>query len=516
MLDVLASGFDDIVSEVRVRVGLELSAIARQRNETRSLQGRLPDELWCVAWRDLPLEDRIAVTRVCHKWRALALACPRVWCRLDMCSSLHSENCACQNCPDPRSMSERLYLTHPTPLANLHLIDLVLPWSKSLPLALEVFDNARTSDGPVYEHLANSLQPHVGRIASIELRFVDHYLVQEFLGFFPALPALRTLTTTCFYACVHKDFPFAPQSFVERHIDMPALEFLSLDRSLTWPWAQTFALSLPSLRMVTCTVGGMEDLLALLHACPRLSHIQLQLHNGFDAASADHAQLVEARAALFRAREIVVRGVRHAIAAQVLSVFDAPTADKLFFFYSDRPSAAALQALPGHLTGTTFLACAIDRALDFIVLQFGGGDPRKIRSVAFPWTETVLGELWSDVPHDVPRALNVEGAVWRMLAAHVRPMPQVQFLTLVLDGGPGELSVHPPPGVFPALRRVSLEARAALTVSAQSVAALHHALREGCMEPIVIALKNVRFRGDQASRVTRAPALPVSSTSQYA
>ncbi|KZW03534.1 hypothetical protein EXIGLDRAFT_828415 [Exidia glandulosa HHB12029] len=469
------SQFNDNTSALRALFDKSLASAARARNAALSLQSRLPDELWCIAWQDLPLTDRVSILRVCHAWRAIALSVPRVWGLLDVSMDLHSDDCECELCQDEEAGLQELYLRRPprtNARSNLQLIPRALALGKNAPITLQVQDSARTSDDGAHAFLGTLLKPHAARLRAVYFEIADNWVVKSFMDLLctsgASFPLLRVLSIRCEYSlCSHE-----PDEFAVAPVDAPALEEIVLPRCLSW--LQGLPRGVTSLCAFTGPARTLKDLAVLLEACPGLARLTVELlplQDGPGTSSDAEPMPASARHAARRLTELTVRGVTESNEEGLLDLL-APEIRTITLWYAteDCPSTRALQGFIADCTPTDTepltIACASGDGFNTFQLSRATSQSRQIiqndsapallhtwktfcaagaRNLMFDCT-TAPTLLSTDVaPQPMPNVIVFSLLLWNA--------PQLEELVRVLRGRP------PMEELLPGLCAVSVHAQ---------------------------------------------------------
>ena len=228
----------------------------------------IPAELWLAIWLQLDLADRVAASRVCTRWRAIALESQDLWREVYIHSPLSIENCPVhQNTP-----------------CMLLPLPILLERSGTSTISLFLSERER---GHVH-HLLGILIPHLHRVARLK---VSHSFLEELLSVVirsvPVWPALRRLETTCLRAVAEGErnwsCPHARKQPTFANIQLPALEhaLFSADHDLTASNLRCLPSSLTRLQLeintVVCLIPALEQ-------CPNL----LWLRVGFWECHSDY------------------------------------------------------------------------------------------------------------------------------------------------------------------------------------------------------------------------------------
>lgn len=313
----------DLVCSIRDTVNSALAPRLRAYNAASWRQRRLPDELWCMIWRLLPLKDRFAVCAVCHAWRGLALSSPAVWTHIEICCTGHGKGCTSDACADP------------TACTNLRVIEDVLARSRQLPLTVEIVHRCESDYALVASAVAQCLAPHTPRIAGIYLHCEDGKTLSELMSYHNALPALRVLDVVS-----HQGW-LGP--FLNAPVAMPALRYLDLSNGFMW--TEDVSVSFPLLHTLSGRFAEVEEIERALTAAPALSVFSMRDLNFSFLYEAKISPSLRER--VVRIPELHVSGVTRELETWFLAEFDR--------WAHERLSMAFVPGIKGVLVGRDFL-----------------------------------------------------------------------------------------------------------------------------------------------------------------
>ncbi|KZV97625.1 hypothetical protein EXIGLDRAFT_764278 [Exidia glandulosa HHB12029] len=508
--------FEQDVSNLRRRLDIELARVARSRNSALSLQARLPDELWCLVWQDLPLIDQLAILRVCHAWRTLALASSSVWSTVDVNLDLHHYDCHCEPCREDRQDFRKRYLvsnTIPSTKTNLHLIPRALSLGKNVPLTIEISDIASNSNDDAYEYLGELLQLHAHRLRAMHLDLQDSWVTQHLLEAVEPLNALQTFSVTCSAEpCnVHE-----PHHIATRAIACPRLQYLRLPKCLLWQ--QGFEDSMTALRDLWCGVQSLSDIAFILDVCVNLSCLTLDLHEELDhpedpamTPATLHRHVHERARAL---KDVAFRGVTSRNEIDILAIFGIPEVETLNFLYLSHhgPTSEAADNLTAHFRNPMALSCT--SSPKGLYYRFGLLATRRTpekgptRAISQESNALLLQQTWGHLSKCLPQAVVVEGPVWRALHtdSQLDPMPNTLMFTVLVSSAP-ELA-EPPllHHYFPQLRLICLRGSGAseVIVTAETIVAFVDSVVAPGSFLDSLVLELIRIEGDDSALRRRA------------
>lgn len=440
----------DVLDTVRQRFGSAVAVFARRHNFLHA--PKLPDELWCMVWEDLPLADRVRVTHVCHDWRTLALGTPRVWRCIDYWFYRHNEACTCIECAFQGDSSRSVR-------TNALLVSLALP--RSVPLELDIFLGDKGTDhrenifcpSDTVSYLSNLLLPHKGRIRTI---YADVYNAQSLTTLLDELREFPALTSLVATAAADGRANLGARLTNER-LSMPKLERLSLTNG--WA-AATCEQSFPAVTNLKATYGWCTSLRRLIEACPKIAFLDIGMTkwigNGNDRGSDELAECISALPA------VRISGMLDLLAKYVVFM-GSPPADVEYAFVGNHDFCTASTDLCwGGLEGIERLTCTTD-GHTVHVRAYGAGGAR--RTLSFPFYKDVeVYCLIDSLPSLAAlRIIAVEWPVWRVFADFVPVLPAVERLSIYfpldpdLDDPPNLDNPDDPAGAdrFPLLKVVT-------------------------------------------------------------
>ncbi|KZW02687.1 hypothetical protein EXIGLDRAFT_829203 [Exidia glandulosa HHB12029] len=411
---------------------------------------RLPDEVWCMIWQDMPLVDRLRITHVCHDWRQLALGSPRVWCTVDLWFYRHDDNCACDDCalsPAPHPM-----------ISNARLVRYALTLSRSVPLCVSLGDRGsefalglfRTDCDAAVHLILALLQPHIDRLAALHADLFSAYVLTKFLSLIPALPRLVSLTTTS------PNFNALGVPLCKSVIAMPQLRTLSM----TGGWGHWLLYSrtqvFPAVTTLRVTFGWTKATLAMIRACPNLQCLELWIPQFVQDIKADRDEFVAA-----------VAGIRHLRLLNMRQIVDFSLSDLVE--NKERPDYECVYthspSYTSHffaLDDTDSFSCSRDK--DQIVFHSSAPSGRR-RTFSFPFEEKVeMAPLWENFEPDALKFITCDASLWYLVAWQMPCMAHLESLTLTVSA---DCLLNDPPCVgdeewpipeyrFPALRTIVL------------------------------------------------------------
>ncbi|EJD41332.1 hypothetical protein AURDEDRAFT_127085 [Auricularia subglabra TFB-10046 SS5] len=422
----------DVLATTRQLFEQAVAVIARRHNFLRA--PKLPGELWCMVWQDLPLADRLRVTHVCHDWRALCLTTPQIWRYIDYCFYRHEDNCKCMECGFQREASRPVR-------TNALLVSLALP--RSMPLELDVFigdkgrdhrENIFSSSDPV-SYLSHLLRPHKHRIRTIRADIFSGSLLTNFLDELRDFPALTSLTATS----APDNRSSLGASLANELLSMPALERLSL----THGWAGSGCdQSFPAVKSLQATYGWSRSLRRLIEACPNVTFLDIAMShyigNGHERGSDELAACISAFPS------VRVSGMTIGTAKQICFM-GRPPADVEYAYVNDVDSDGLKLCWRG-LDDIERFTCRTDgRTVRLRAHGTHGAAPAR-RTLTFPLGEDIvifcpLGTLPSLA---ALRSVAVDWPVWGVVGDCMPVLPRLETLSFYF---PLDRRLHDPPDI---------------------------------------------------------------------
>ncbi|KZV81828.1 hypothetical protein EXIGLDRAFT_755338 [Exidia glandulosa HHB12029] len=257
----------------------------RKRNGRLASTANLPNEVLCMIWQLLCVEDRVEVSHVCSSWRSLTLDTPRLWAELHY-SSLREDLCFISSRPLDDSLT-----------TNIAICRKVLPRSRSVPLIMHL---EFTCDVTPFEHMVDiteALKPYCHRLESL---FFDVEMPKDVDKFFDhlssPLPKLRTLHCRARGPLLSRRHRIVLPT-------LPSAEIILIRMSAL----DCTSLQLPSVRSLHCGVDDQNDVLGIFNACPKLEAITLETGNF--KLTESHATLASIRSHASFLRQVVLLDV---------------------------------------------------------------------------------------------------------------------------------------------------------------------------------------------------------------
>ncbi|KZW01342.1 hypothetical protein EXIGLDRAFT_745133 [Exidia glandulosa HHB12029] len=466
----------------------------------------IPDELWCMVWQDLPLADRISITRVCHTWRNLALGSPHVWSLVDAVMNIHHPGCDCNKCTT--RFAERYFaLRHPAfAESNLHFVKRALELGKNSCITLHVSDTMEMSDTQAHMYLGQLLKPHSSRLKAVYLNMFDNWGVRVLFDDLLSFPALRTPTVSC----ANDSCSNGPRLLASGVLELPTLEELVLPTCISLRGCLPLC---TSLRTLSCTVGDTSDIVGILGNCPALSQLNLELLYNLDDStgrSVPPDRLLDARNTSRRIPDITIRGIRPTRnEADILQIFSAPEIETLCLWYtsSEGPSLHALQDVAAHCAGEIVACSCIKTDLCYIFnLTLGTLKSRQFVLRVDPDDTTSLWKAWKVLGPGACSHLIVDCKLWPTLLLdpdlhESNSMTNTSTFSVLLrhadDLQAFVAAQQGHPGLFPNLQGVLVRGPSAgLTVPAHALLAVIGSLmpKGGCLQ--ILAFPRIAIEGE--------------------
>ncbi|KZV80220.1 hypothetical protein EXIGLDRAFT_845752 [Exidia glandulosa HHB12029] len=414
-----ASSLRRAVRAVNDCIQTALAAELRDHNE-RASSHRLPTELWVMIWAHLPMLDCIAVTHVCHFWRATAVASRRLWSVLEFRSSAHGEGCDCDVCiacckQDFQSFALLcIHCSQPRPTGqstNPNLVQASLVRSAELPLAVELNLDGEYPCWTSVQVLAELLDGDSARVQSFQIALWRPSILSDIFETLPDFPAVQSVRIDI---CV----------FTENDMEF----FLNSTR-------------FTSLRHLQISVGDYTALLDALLRVPNISELHIEISDGFFFPRADsdaqHTKFPESMAAHLRTltvSNILPGSLEHLL----LNPCRATNPRQLALHYrtpSLYPFTLSLNTVPlgfeifNELEDAVQITIAESERGDGSC-EIEGSDGRGSRREVVIHRSAIYG-LWKSVQATSVTSLDVHLRLWKgALATLENPLPAVRWLTL--------------------------------------------------------------------------------------
>ncbi|KAH7103761.1 hypothetical protein BKA62DRAFT_696367 [Auriculariales sp. MPI-PUGE-AT-0066] len=247
----------DTVAAIVATVRMALTPALCEFNRNNMLFIRFPREIWCRIWEQLPPGDSMTVTHVCHDWREMACAHPRLWNTLEYSARLRFEN---EEVAKVLSTSK-------------FLLEMYIKRSSRLPLSLEVMlEDFVFPDGDFYaedaipEGVENFIISYAARVTSLS---ISADCVLELQAFITILESLSHLTFLRIYGC-------SDEHDLAGHLYFPSLQRFELDAQIEFD-RTGFSFSAPSLRVLEVDLYGSQHykLCALIVSCTVLQELSI-------------------------------------------------------------------------------------------------------------------------------------------------------------------------------------------------------------------------------------------------
>ncbi|KAG1897119.1 uncharacterized protein F5891DRAFT_1280251 [Suillus fuscotomentosus] len=218
----------------------------------------LPDYIYFLSPSSLPVQAPILLTRICRRWREVAVNTPGLWCRLYV------------------QADDKKLLKAP------FCYDLWLKRSRGHPLSLELGYHYSTK-------LPSLLRPYMSHITSL-LVYGDY-----FGGRHPRLLAtdLLALQELAIRGTSNDDIPTIAQSISQLPSTMRSLKFIDMTPFFDIEPLSSFSPVWAHLTDVQIAVSHPNALLHLLQLCPNLSSLntQIEMDQGGPLKSFTHTKL---------------------------------------------------------------------------------------------------------------------------------------------------------------------------------------------------------------------------------
>lgn len=364
----------------------------------------LPDDIWYIVWDSLPMDDRLAVSRVCKYWRSLALSSPRLWSELDFFDTSHGADCECETCEGMRRYDIGCHncCGEEVGSTNLRTIRELLSRSLQVPLSLSITvieDNGFDSHSAW--HLLHALKPHAARIQRLSFSDASSQYIAEFFAAFPSLPALTSCTSD------QDNLQFV------KPIDLPSLQRLKTsDRLYHSGNRNSGLLSFPAVTYLDFVPNLLTHFEWMLEAVPNATTLRLSVHYPLDT-TAQNVQRVRDLAS--KIEHVHICGSRTRYDDHLLAIFRDPRRQTLTFDYS----VDAAESAPGALNILADLEPPdIELSISSIPKEYStctwvtlaGTDSRGLRrSVGCP--VTAVEQAWKHLSPASASALSIDAAL---------------------------------------------------------------------------------------------------------
>ncbi|EJD44978.1 hypothetical protein AURDEDRAFT_124862 [Auricularia subglabra TFB-10046 SS5] len=392
--------------------------IARALVDRNSRAARhVPRELWLYVWQYLPFVDMVAAARVCRSWRTLARAAPELWTIVEIHSSLHHQDCDCEEC------EESLSCAGDTNLGIARYALASLSRDKSVAVQLR---STRSQENEIFEsQLIRTLTQCASRLVELRIACNDERLPSSILRGVGAFPALETLTIRSIDRWGLEE----PPAFAGSSVELPALAYLDLDPSCVWP-EMIDQVNLQALRSLTCTFHSPYEVIIALVAFSIATYQNVRLHWRLDPREPDLFDLEHPLPDYLDAINVVrISNLTAAHEARALELFARDRRECLALEYIDSAIALGFQACQ-HLDaeGGLELRCLfIDGRVDITVADTSLSEMVEISFPPEARTRTAID--W----HAVPGALSslvVDAALWEDVLRDLPAAPRVAKITL--------------------------------------------------------------------------------------
>ncbi|KZV84158.1 hypothetical protein EXIGLDRAFT_727581 [Exidia glandulosa HHB12029] len=422
------------------------------RDSARHTRAELPNEVWAMIWQDLPLLDRLDVTHVCHYWRNIALASPRVWSALDYRFFQHRSSCKCKEC---KSKTPKRVRSSP------RIFSMILPRSSRLPLSIRIKNSDNDCGRQLFaavKVLASLLRPHASRISRLDV-FVSIATVLpdlvEGVGSFPTLVSLAAGTCVTWESIT---MPLASERF-----DAPALRYLSLVGN--WCNEHNTTFHFPAVQTLRVTHESRVGVEPLLDACPNVSSLDVWWFVDF-ALETDTAENEAFRIRVSRIRRVALLNVCSMGFQWVRSLYDCSDRADYSYAFERKPAEGCISIFSDVGAATDLVvSCAESQEDDSYNALIVATSPTQRRALEFSSREAKhLSTIWSRT-FDGSQLKHIEchWSLWFLIAAAMPSLPALEILRFTvcndcMDERWPIIDLKPACGEqFPSLRRVILQ-----------------------------------------------------------
>ncbi|KZW01049.1 hypothetical protein EXIGLDRAFT_719453 [Exidia glandulosa HHB12029] len=274
-------GVHDRLEEQRLLAAIQQCATNRVAFHKRRLNAaqpynRLPREIWCMIWAQLPPKRMLKIARVCSDWRTYAIAERRLWTSHTILIDFPTAHCDCGNdwgCKDDGDHYERA--TEKYMERNLFQMALFLERSGDLSFHLDVTVGHASPDPRVAQRLADELVDYTERLTTLRYCFASVESMTRVFSELGSLPALQTLEFDC---C---DGDFDELHLSELYLpDMPSLHTLRF--CFKWVMWDVDIEQFCDLRTLATPVSSLDQFQRVLHSCQKLHTLETTFIYGPD------------------------------------------------------------------------------------------------------------------------------------------------------------------------------------------------------------------------------------------
>ncbi|EJD52068.1 hypothetical protein AURDEDRAFT_158917 [Auricularia subglabra TFB-10046 SS5] len=158
----------------------------------------LPDDILCLIWEELPLEDLLYASHVCRHWRLGTLGNPRLWSRLELYAydsewgDDFEEEYARRMAEGETVHSSIIWLGGT--VSNIEFLQHVLPRSGTLPLTLDITVAPSAPDAVFNAELEELLDLAAPRLKVLRFAAYPTVVTATFVEQRRSYPILRVLT----------------------------------------------------------------------------------------------------------------------------------------------------------------------------------------------------------------------------------------------------------------------------------------------------------------------------------
>ncbi|KAH7102776.1 hypothetical protein BKA62DRAFT_698800 [Auriculariales sp. MPI-PUGE-AT-0066] len=364
-----------LTSAIAEAVQSVLAMSLRTFNDTTLPQPRIPTELWCRIWEHLPPEDCLTVTHVSHNWREAASEWPQLWTSLNFESTLHNEDCECDEFCAPNAKDRELErcdtcgnLPATELWSNLPLVQQNISRSGGLPLELNInVEGGENADNRGLRALAFSLAHHLSRLHTVDVTTDNMEVIQTtFLSNLRTLPNLRILRIDSGEASEHD---------LEMNVDLPLLHELYLSGESLRLSHTKFTINAPVLHTLHSVFQCGHDITGLLTGCPAVQDLTLQACAEEELPPFEDTEKAIIRSYITQVRpgRVCLSSVSDPDVAGLLSVFHDPKLLDFSVECSDSEAPAGLADILKDVPDPDELFCqAVDDNLVVSVHGLGG------------------------------------------------------------------------------------------------------------------------------------------------
>jgi len=245
----------------------------------------LPDELWTLVWSSLQMHQKVAITRVCRSWRALAHSNSSLWSQIELRASCNLDT-------SPR---DTYHVTSPPITAIQAILERGKETSLSLFSAEDLCGDVWCTNmaGARLDTLLDILMPHWQRVRRIRVWIPRAGMVWFFVGRLMKYSRLVDLQVDAQLAWDEVRAPvvlfaeaYDADGMLRSPVEpLPQLRRLKFTSNLVRfvdpfrPSPRSPQLQLSNLAYIAVGIQYAADFVFMLQSCPQLEEARLDLYN---------------------------------------------------------------------------------------------------------------------------------------------------------------------------------------------------------------------------------------------